>query len=132
MHRGVLLSSDIKSKRLPWAPFRPQSALQAQALSDPVWQFVPWLGLARRELLAGHLPLWNPHQDGGVPLLGNAQSALLTPLDWPVLLLGAARGWNFSLLARLLLAAAGAFLMLRDFGRSRAASALGAVAFSLS
>jgi hypothetical protein len=132
MHRGLLLSSDIKSKRLPWAPFRPQAALQAQALSDPVWQFVPWLGLARRELLAGRVPLWNPHQDGGVPLLGNAQSALLTPLDWPVLMLGAAGGWNLSLLARLLLAAAGACLLLRDLGRSRPASALGAVAFSLS
>ncbi len=65
-----------------------------------------------------------------MPLLGNAQSALLTPLDWPVLLLGAARGWNLSLLARLLVAAAGAYLLLRDLGRSRAAAALGAVAFS--
>ncbi len=132
MNRGMVLSSDIKSVRFPWAPFLPHATLQAPALSDPVWQFVPWLGLARRELAAGRLPLWNPHQDGGVPLLGNAQSALLTPLDWPVLLLGAADGWNVSLLARLLLAAAGAYLLLRDLGRSRAASGLGAVVFSLS
>lgn len=132
MHRGMVLSSDIKSVRFPWAPYLPHATLQAPALSDPVWQFVPWLELARRELAAGRLPLWNPHQDGGVPLLGNAQSALLTPLDWPVLLLGAARGWNLSLLSRLLLAAAGAFLLLRDLGRSRGASGLGAVVFSLS
>ena len=128
----MLLSSDIRSVRFPWAPFLPHEKLEAPALSDPVWQFVPWLELARRELAAGRLPLWNPHQDGGVPLLGNAQSALLTPLDWPVLALGAARGWNLSLLARLLLAAAGSFLLLRDLGRSRAASSLGAVVFSLS
>jgi len=128
----MVLSSDIKSVRFPWAPYLPHATLQAPALSDPVWQFLPWLDLARRELAAARLPLWNPYQDGGVPLLGNAQSALLTPLDWPVLLLGAARGWNLSLLARLLLAAAGAFLLLRDLGRSRAASGLGAVVFSLS
>ncbi|HEY7114145.1 MAG TPA: hypothetical protein VIA45_14545 [Thermoanaerobaculia bacterium] len=132
MHRGILLSSDIRSVRFPWAPFLTHERLQAPALSDPVWQFVPWLGLARRELAAGRVPLWNPHQDGGVPLLGNAQSALLTPLDWPVLALGTARAWNLSLLARLLLAAAGAYLLLRDVGRSRAAAALGAVAFSSS
>jgi hypothetical protein len=132
MHRGMLLSSDIRSTRFPWAPFLPHAALQAPALSDPVWQFLPWLRLARRELAAGRLPLWNPHQDGGVPLLGNAQSALLSPLSWPVLALDADPGWNVSLLARLLLAVAGAFALLRDLGRSRAASCLGAVAFSLS
>lgn len=132
MHRGLLLSSDIKSTRAPWAPVFAQRRIQAPALSDPVWQFVPWLRLARRELASGRLPLWNPHQDGGVPLLGNAQSALLSPLTWPVLLLGADPGWDLSLLARLLLAAAGAFAFLRDLGRSRISSALGAASFSLS
>lgn len=132
MHRGLLLSSDIKSARAPWAPGFPERRIQAPALSDPVWQFVPWLRLARRELASGRLPLWNPHQDGGVPLLGNAQSALLSPLNWPVLLLGADPGWNLSLLARILLAAAGAFAFLRDLGRSRISSALGAAAFALS
>ncbi len=132
MHRGLLLSSDIKSSRLPWAPLFSERRIEAPALSDPVWQFVPWLRLARRELAAGRLPLWNPHQDGGAPLLGNAQSALLSPLTWPVLLLDALPGWNLSLLARLLLAAAGAFLWLRELGRSRIAAALGAALFSLS
>ncbi|MGE5277287.1 MAG: hypothetical protein ACM3SU_09860 [Acidobacteriota bacterium] len=131
MHRGLLLSSDIKSARAPWAPVFPERRIQAPALSDPVWQFVPWLRLARRELAQGRLPLWNPHQDGGVPLLGNAQSALLSPLAWPVLLLGADPGWNLSLLARILVAAAGAFAFLRELGRSRISSALGAAAFAL-
>jgi len=132
MQRGLLLSSDIKSQRWPWTPTFSEHETAAPALSDPVWQFVPWLLLARRELAAGWLPLWNPHQDGGVPLLGNGQSALASPLNWPVLLLGADPGWNLSLLFRILLAAVGAFLFLRDLGRSRLAAALGSAAFSLS
>ena len=132
MHRGVLLGSDIKGSRLPWAPFLTERRIQAPALSDPVWQFVPWLRLARRELASGRLPLWNPHQDGGVPLLGNSISALGSPLNGPVLLLGADPGWNLSLLARFLLAAFGAFLLARDLGRSRIAAALAAAVFALS
>jgi hypothetical protein len=132
MHEGLVLSNGIKSRFWPWTPGMAGRALEAPALSDPVLQFVPWLAFARGELLAGRLPLWNPHQDGGVPLLGNGQSALGSPLAWPALALGIEKGWNLSLLLRALLAAAAAFLWLRDRGRSREAAALGAVAFAVS
>jgi hypothetical protein len=132
MHEGLVLSNGIKSRFWPWAPAMEGRALEAPALSDPVLQFVPWLAFARGELLAGRLPLWNPHQNGGVPLLGNSISALGSPLAWPVLALGIAPGWNVSLLFRAVLAAAAAFLWLRDRGRSRASAALGAVAYALS
>src|SRR5664279_4648318 len=132
MHEGLVLSNDLKSRFWPWAPALAVKRLDAPALSDPVWQFVPWLQLARRELAAGRLPLWNPYQDGGVPLLGNSQSALGSPLIWPALAFGIRPGWNLSLLFRALLAAAGAFLWLRDRGRSKPAAGLGAIAFALS
>lgn len=132
MNRGLLLSSDVKSRCWPWAPSFPRTELQAPLLTDPVWQFVPWLQFARRELSAGRLPLWNPHQNGGVPLLGNPQSAVASPLVAPVWLLGVDKGWNLSLLLRILVAAIGAFLWLRDIGSSRLAGGLGAVMFALS
>jgi len=132
MHRGLLLSNDVKSMSWPWAPTYPGPRIAAPALSDPVWHFVPWLTFARNELTAGRLPLWNPHQDGGVPLLGNAQSGFGTPLVWPPLLLGVPAGWNLSLLLRMLLAFGGAFLWLRDAGRSRSAAAVAGFAFALS
>jgi hypothetical protein len=132
MHEGLVLSNDVKSRFWPWAPSLGSPKLEAPALSDPVWQFVPWLELARREMAAGRLPLWNPYQDGGVPLLGNSISALGSPLVWPALLFGIRPGWNLSLLLRALLAAAAAFLWLRDRGRSRPAAGLGALAFALS
>ncbi len=132
MHRGILLSEDVKSRCWPWAPFFPRAEIAAPGLSDPVWQFVPWLELARSELSAGRIPLWNPHQSGGVPLLGNAQSALGSPMVWPVLAAGVAAGWNVSLLLRLLVAFASAWLWLRDLGRSKLSAALGGIAFGLS
>jgi hypothetical protein len=132
MSRGLLLSEDVKSRVWPWAPYFPQTDIAAPALSDPVWQFVPWIQLARRELSAGRLPLWNPHQSGGVPLLGNAISALGSPLLWPALLLGVEAGWNLSLLLRILVALASAYLWLRDAGRSPAAALAGGAAFALS
>lgn len=132
MHRGLLLSNDVRSMSWPWAPTYPAPRVAAPALSDPVWHFVPWLTFARSELAAGRLPLWNPHQDGGVPLLGNAQSGVGTPLVWPPLLLGVAAGWNLSLLLRLLLAFCGVFLWLRDAGRSASAAVLAGFAFALS
>ena len=132
MSRGLLLSEDVKSKVWPWAPYFPHAEIAAPALSDPVWQFVPWIQLARRELMAGRLPLWNPHQSGGVPLLGNAQSALGSPLLWPALLFGVEAGWNLSLLLRVLVALASAYVWLRDAGRSPAAAVAGGTAFALS
>jgi hypothetical protein len=132
MHRGPLLSEHVKSLVWPWAPFAKTTAPMVQDLTDPVWQFVPWLEFARRELHAGRLPLWNPHQDGGVPLLANGQSSLASLLVVPVLVLGVDPGWNLSLLARLLLAATGAFLWLRHGGAPRAGAAAGAAMFAFS
>jgi hypothetical protein len=132
MNNGPLLSENIKSRVWPWAGTMSPEPLVAQTLSDPVWQFVPWLQFARREIMAGRLPLWNPHQDGGVPLLGNGQSALASPLLAPVLLFGVTRGWNLSLLARLALAGVASFAWLRSRRRSVPASLLGAVMFALS
>lgn len=134
MHRGILLSDGIRGHFWPWSPSlgRPALAPSASALSDPVWQFVPWLELARGELAAGRLPLWNPHQEAGQPLLGNGQSALGSPLLWPALLFPLFPGWNLSLLLRLLVSAAGGWALARDAGRSRAASLLAASVCGLS
>jgi hypothetical protein len=133
-HRGLLLSDGIRGYFWPWAPATERPALgpAASALSDPVWQFVPWVELARSELGAGRLPLWNPHQEAGQPLLGNGISALGSPLLWPALALPLFPGWNLSLLLRILVSAAGGWALARDQGRTRAASLLAASVCGLS
>jgi len=135
MHRGLLLSEGLRGHFWPWAPELgrpPGLSPSASALSDPVWQFVPWIELAKRELAAGRLPLWNPHQEGGQPLLANAQSALGSPLLWPALALPLFPGWNLSLLLRILVSAAGGYVLARDLGRTRAPSLLAASVCGLS
>ena len=37
MNRGLLLSSDVKSRCWPWAPSYTPAELQAPVLTDPVW-----------------------------------------------------------------------------------------------
>lgn len=51
------------------------------------------------EMAHGHLPLWNPYIYGGVPFLGDFQSALLYPLNliFLILPLATAINWSFAL-----------------------------------
>lgn len=133
-HRGLLLSDPLRGHFWPWAPElgRPSLPPSASALTDPVWQFVPWVELAKRELAAGRLPLWNPHQEAGQPLFANGISGLASPLLWPALALPLFPGWNLSLLLRLLVSAAGGWALARHDGRGRAAALLAAAVCGLS
>ena len=63
----------------PWNQPRPSTAwdvLQA----DGVIQFHPWRDLVFDAWSKGQLPLWNPYQLCGTPLLANSQSAPFYPL----------------------------------------------------
>jgi hypothetical protein len=72
----------------------------------PALQFVPWRDFAFETLRSGHLPLWNPYNGAGAPLLANYQTALLYPFTWPGLILPLA--WTMSLTAALHLFIGGA------------------------
>lgn len=101
-------------------------------LSDPPFQMQPWLHFALEELRAGRLPLWNPHNGGGQPLLANYQSSLLSPWNLPFLVLPF--GMALWVSAGLKLFALGLFtyLLLREWRLQPLAAFLGAVAFAFS
>ena len=46
----------------------------------------------RERILAGHLPLWNPHVFGGMPYHTNPEAMLFYPLKLPLTLLLDAEG----------------------------------------
>jgi hypothetical protein len=71
----------------------------------PALQFYPWREYAFDLLRQGQLPLWNPYNGAGAPLLANYQSALLYPLNWPGFFLPLA--WAMSVTAVLHLFIAG-------------------------
>src|SRR5215510_12785569 len=63
----------------------------------PSLQFYPWREYAFDVLRHGQLPLWNPYNGAGAPLLANYQSALLYPPNWFGLILPLA--WSMSVTA---------------------------------
>ncbi|MBI5367655.1 MAG: YfhO family protein [Planctomycetes bacterium] len=91
----------------------------------------PWDTWILQTLRAGRLPLWQPWNGLGAPLLGNGQSAPFNPLKW--LLAGGATGLRETLflLARPALAALGTCLLAARLGLSPWAGCLAATAFML-
>lgn len=132
MHRGLVISADCLPWMWPWRGVIPATEPAAPALTDPLLVFYPWLHLSRQELEAGRMPLWNPYQDGGVPLLGTGQVAIGSPLVWPTLVTNFETGWNYSLWLRICLAAAGTLAWLRIRGHSWPACLSGAAMVAMS
>lgn len=101
-------------------------------LRDVTFQIQPWQLFARRELRAGRLPSWNPHQFSGSPFWANGQSAPLFPLHLLFAVLPLRLGFVLLPWLRLLIAGCGAWVLGRELGLSRPASLLTALMFSLS
>src|SRR5688572_24009891 len=68
---------------LPFVLFLPETlGLRAFYVSDFQNYFYPYRKAAVGLVLAGNLPLWNPYAGGGMPLLGDGQTALFFPPNW--------------------------------------------------
>lgn len=101
------------------APDTPHNHL----LDDLVLQNFEWKSYSRERFAAGDMPLWNPHQFGGIPFLAAGQQQVFYPLSVLnyVLPLPASYGWF--MVVNLWLA--GVFMY--GFVRALAASRFGAV-----
>jgi hypothetical protein len=118
-----------------WAPFSAHPPLGwAQPsnflLTDPVQGFIPNMLQARADLIHGTLPLWQPDAGGGRPLFASQVDALLFPLTWLAFLLPFWTSLAWIAAAKLLLAALGTYLFVRDLGLRRGPSVLAALAFA--
>ncbi len=80
--RGELISSaDILFTMSPWDQYAPEDFERPQnpLMFDTVMAFRPDFVLLQQSLRAGELPLWNPLENGGVPLMANCQSSVFYP-----------------------------------------------------
>jgi hypothetical protein len=103
------------------------------AFRDGAHFYYPLFEFVQREWGAGRIPLWNPYENSGEPLLANSTSCVfypgkllfLLPLSYP---------WAYKIyiLLHALLAAATAYLLARRFGTSRLAATLCAVSYAFS
>lgn len=99
-------------------------------VGDPVLQQIPSRQLSVEQLKKFELPLWNPYQMGGYPLLGNIQSAPFYPLNILFYLLPFVPAWTILIVLQQVLAGIFMFLYLRNRSLSQEASVFGALSFS--
>jgi len=72
--------ADEVARGYPWRGLFGDVQSKNPLTNDTVLQFLPWMQAAREQLLHFHAPLWNRYSFSGTPLLGNAQSAPLSPM----------------------------------------------------
>lgn len=101
-------------------------------LNDVVMQMLPWTQATHLAWKAGELPLRDRWNGCGTPLAANSQSAAFSPLTLLTLFLPLTRASLLVGAIKLLLAAAGMWLWLRELEVSKPAALFGAVSFALS
>jgi hypothetical protein len=97
---------------------------------------LPWYQFQAGEWHAGRFPLWDPYQ-WGQSLIGQAQPGAAYPPNWLLFLVPLRHGWirqpalNWYYVLTHYMAALFCFWLCRDLGRSRRASLLAGLGFSL-
>ncbi len=135
---------------IPWVPYLPVVILplvlfanvlftgKALYWGTPELQFIPWRALAWESLKQGILPLWNPLNGMGAPLLANYQLALFYPPGWLLYGFAALGGipwmaWAHTLLVvlHLIWAGLGMVYLGRRLGFGPLAQAISGMSFAL-
>jgi len=99
-------------------------------ITDPVRQQIPWKNLvidAEKQL---NLPIWNPYNFAGTPLLANFQSGAYYPFNILFFALPFPLAWSLIIFLQPLLAGFFLFFYLSNLKLNKAASLLGAITFS--
>ena len=101
-------------------------------ITDPVRQTYPWRYLAVSLEKQFILPLWNPYEMAGYPLLANLQSAPLYPLNFLFFLMPFSWAWSSLILLQPLLAGYFLYLCLRNKKLHPLAGMFGGLVFAFS
>lgn len=127
----VFSSGDNIFLAFPFAAHRPPGFIQPSnfLLTDPVQGFIPDLLQMRSSLSHGVLPLWNPDAGGGRPQFASQVASPLFPLTWLSFILPFWHSLAWIAAAKLLLAALGIYLYVRELGLRRGPALLAGIAF---
>ncbi len=96
------------------------------------WASEPWAQVVRFDYQSRQLPLWNPYQGSGSPLLANGQSGAFDILRLPVVVSESAVAWDAYYLLRIIGGAVAAYAFGRAIGLLRPAAFFLAVAYVFS
>jgi len=101
-------------------------------ITDPVRQTYVWKELSINVFKSGSLPLWNPYEMTGKPLLGNFQSGVFYPLNILFIFFPFSLGWSFLILSQTLLFGIFMFFYLKNLKLNPFACIIGSIAIALS
>jgi len=131
---GVPLGAEWQQQMQPWASEAAENG-QTYAwdalLWDGVAQVYPWRVLLNRALRSGELPLWNPYQYCGYPIVGNGQSEVFYPPNWLLLVIPAVNFLAFSLALHCAIALVLTYLYCRQIGLGHWGAAFAGLAFAM-
>jgi len=99
-------------------------------ISDPVRQQYLWKELAVSQMKQGELPLWNPYNFSGYPLMANFQTAAFYPLNFLMFITSFEYGWSLLIFSQILLAFLFMYLYLTNLKVSRIGSLIGSLSFA--
>jgi hypothetical protein len=99
------------------------------AAEDDVIYYYPLRKMAAESLRSGQLPLHNPREATGVPLMGDPQSAVMYPPTWMFAATNPKLAYSLSVFLAFSLGGAGMWVYLRRLGLVRPAGLFGTVAF---
>lgn len=130
---GDLLVSEYQ----PWRGqsflgFNPGSIPQKFQYFDVVRQLYPWKTIVLEMLKTYSVPLWNPYNFSGSPLLANTQSAIFYPLNSLYLLFSQSLAWTLLVILQPLLASFFTYLYCRKLSLSKTASLISSISFAYS
>ena len=97
----------------------------------PALQFHPWRDFMLEMLGSGQLPLWNPYNGAGTPLIANYQSAFFYPLNWPGYLLPMAFAMSLTAVVHLFVTGWGMWAFTGRLGLPALGRGVSALAFGL-
>lgn len=101
-------------------------------ITDPVRQQIPWKMQAVSAEKLGELPLWNPYNFSGTPLLANFQAGVFYPLNILFFTFSFPLAWSIFILLQPVLAAVFMYLYLKNLQVRREASIFGSITFAFS
>lgn len=130
---GDILASDFQPWRsASYLGYNPGSIPNKAQYPDTIRQMYPWKTVVIDSLKQGKLPLWNPYNFSGSPLLANFQSSALYPPGILYMVVAQIDAWTILVILQPLLALLFTYLFCRKIGVKEPGSWLAALSYGFS
>lgn len=101
-------------------------------ITDPVRQIIPWKVMSIESISNLQLPIWNPYEMTGKPLIGNFQSGVFYPLNILLFIKPFYLSWSLFIMLQVFLSGIFLYLYLKNFNLDKRAIFLGVIAYCFS